>query len=302
MKLVKMRILLFSVLLLFGCDNSENYKFDGYIEGEFVYIAPTSPGILDVLHVAKGQKIHRGQSLFAMETVNLQAILDQAISKRDNLVKGKRSEEIDVVARQKEQAEADFANAEKAYSRCLLLAKTNAVSQSDLDEKTARRKALQARVQELSAALVVAKMGARSDEINAAHQEVIQAQNNLGKAIPVAKQDGIIMDIYYRSGEFVNAGAPVICFLPFENVKCRFFVSEATLRKIKLNQKVKINLAQEKIDAKITFISPKAEFTPQMIFSVESRKKLVFMVEASPNNFSEHLHPGLPVSISLSSG
>jgi HlyD family secretion protein len=285
--------------LLGGCDAERENQFDGYVEGEFVYITSTTSGILEKMYVTKGQKVRTGQKFFALESINLQATLDLATAKYNNLIKGKRPAEIDVIQKQKEQAEANLDNAQKAYDRCSILIKTNAVSQSDLDEKRALCKSLQAKVQELLAALTVAKMGGRSDEINAAYQKVIQARHNLNNAAPRARQNGVVEDIYYHTGEFVTAGAPVISFLSYENMKVRFFIPEKKLYYLKKNQKVRIKLNDGEIAAKIVFISPKSEFTPPVIYSVESREKLVFMIEALPDSFDERLHPGMPVVISL---
>jgi HlyD family secretion protein len=287
--------------LLIACDSKKQDRFDGYAEGEFVYVAPTTSGVLEKLYVKKGQEVLSGEKFFAIETINLLAMRDLALSKYNNLLKGKRSEEVNVIAKQKEQAEANLANAKRSYERCQELIKIHAVSQSDLDEKATLCKSLEAKVQELSSVLSVARMGARSDEIRAADQEVIQANNNLAKAIPKALQSGRVEDIYYHPGEFVVAGSPVISFLPFNNIKVRFFVPQKMLPEISLNQKVRIVFdgIDSFIEAEITFISPRAEFTPPMIYSAESQKKLVFMVEASPKKFDERLRPGLPVSIFL---
>jgi HlyD family secretion protein len=164
------------VLLLLGCDAERENRFDGYVEGEFVYVTSSTSGILEKMYVTKGQKIRAGQKFFALELVNLQAALDLATAEYNNLIKGKHPAEIGVIQKQKEQAEANLDSAQKAYDRCFVLIKTNAVSQSDLDEKRALCRSLQAKVQELSAALTVAKMGGRSDKIDAACQKVIQAR------------------------------------------------------------------------------------------------------------------------------
>jgi HlyD family secretion protein len=298
---LKQRFIISAFFLLIACDTEKKDRFDGYAEGEFVYIAPTTSGILEKLYVKKGQKILSGEKFFMMDRTNLQAVRDMAISKYDNLVKGKRPEEINIIAKQKEQAEANLTNAKRSHERCLELIKTHAVSRSDLDEKTAVCRSLEARVQELSSALNVARTGARSDEIRAANQEIIQANHNLSQATPKALQNGMIEDIYYHPGEFVTAGSPVISFLPFDNIKIRFFVPQKMLPEIGLHQKVQIVFDDDgsSADAEITFISPKAEFTPPVIYSIESRKKLVFMAEATPKKFDERLRPGLPVSVLL---
>jgi HlyD family secretion protein len=289
------------LLLLPGCDSHKESRLSGYVEGEFLYITSTTSGILEKVYVTRGQQVHIGDTFFALETTGVAATLNLATAKYNNLIKGKRPEEINIIEKQKEQVEANLISAKKAYDRCLELAKTHAVSQSDLDEKTATYRALLAKQQEILAAYDVAKMGARSDEIEAAHQEVIRARNDLDNARPIARQSGQIEDVYHHPGEFVAAGVPVISFLPSGNVKIRFFVPKKMLPKISVNKEVMVVLdgSSPPVAARIAFISPKAEFTPPVIYSVGSSEKLVFLVEAIPEKFDERLHPGLPVTILL---
>ncbi|MDR2766173.1 MAG: HlyD family efflux transporter periplasmic adaptor subunit [Holosporaceae bacterium] len=288
-------------VFLLSRDSHNESRLRGYVEGEFVYIAPATGGILENVQVTRGQMVRVGDAFFTLETTGLTAALNSATARYNNLTKGKRPEEISVIEKQKEQVEANLISAKKSYDRCRELAKTHAVSQSDLDEKTAAYKALLARQQEISAAYEVAKMGARSDEIDAAGQEVIRARNDLDNARPVARQDGQVEDVYYHPGEFVTAGAPVVSFLPSENIKIRFFVAQRMLPKISVGKKATIILDESNppVAARIVFISPKAEFTPPVIYSVGSSEKLMFLVEAIPEKFDKRLHPGLPVTLLL---
>ncbi|MDR0662099.1 MAG: HlyD family efflux transporter periplasmic adaptor subunit [Holosporales bacterium] len=289
----------FLTLLLCACHHEKEKTFDGYVEGDFLYIAPTTSGILASLPVVKGQEIHPGEKFFAIDTTNLQAALNLALAKRKNLTKGKRPAEIAMIQNQKEQVEAGLVSAQRDYNRALSLSETDMASQSDLDSKRAIYQSLKAKIQELTHSLEVAKMGARSEEIEAVDQEIAQARNNLEKAAPKAQQEGRIEDIYYHLGEFVAAGTPVLSFLPQGNIKVRFFIPNAMLEQIKLHQMVKIKQEDRLMEAKVTFISQKAEFTPPVIYSIESREKLVFMVEVTPTQPQASLHPGMPVTVVL---
>lgn len=133
----------FIIMFLFlfsSCDSNKDYEINGYVEGEYVYISPAVSGILEEISVIQGKEIVVGQRLFAVDTVKLQAALKSAIAKYDNLRKGKRLEEIAVIEKQKDQAEANLINAKKAYDRCSELFKRNVINQSELDEKTAAYK------------------------------------------------------------------------------------------------------------------------------------------------------------------
>ena len=113
---------------------------------------------------------------------------------------------------------------------------------------------------------------------------------------------GLIHDIYYRVGELVPAGRSVISLLPPTHLKIRFFVPQSLLPSIKVGNSVRVvfdGLTSE-ITARIAFISPEAEFTPPVIFSKESRTKLVFMVEAIPDiKAVDQLRVGQPLEVHL---
>ena len=107
-------------------------------------------------------------------------------------------------------------------------------------------------------------------------------------------------DTLYREGEFVAAGSPVVSLLPPENIKLRFFVREQELGSLKVGERLAYacDACAEGLQAVVTFIAPQAEFTPPVIYSEQSRAKLVYMVEAKPEA-PAGLHPGQPVDVSL---
>lgn len=126
-----------------------------------------------------------------------------------------------------------------------------------------------------------------------------QAEKLLQESAPLAATAGSVEDVFYRPGEFVKAGSPVVCLLPPENIKIRFFIPEKMVSKVQLGGLVRVFVSNSKegISSKITFISKSAEFTPPVIYSLESRDKLVFMIEATPEESVHILRPGLPVNV-----
>jgi len=300
--------------LLAACKPGAN-GLNGYVEGEYVYVAPTSGGTLKTLSVERGQEVKAGDALFALDTTNLEAALasaktqvTQAQAKWNDLAKGQRPEELAVIFKQRDQAEATLRDAEKEYARVKALVPAGGASKADLDQRKAALDTAQAQVAQVTAQLKVATLGAREDQlaeaqsaIDTAQQQVVQAEKTLKDAAPVAPAAGRIEDTYYRPGEFVAAGQPVVSLLPPENVKIRFFVPENMVSRLRLEQGINLHCdgCGAPIPAKITFIASQAEYTPPVIYSVESRQKLVFMIEARPDQFDARLRPGLPVDIDL---
>ena len=170
--------------------------------------------------------------------------------------------------------EAAVKNAQQAYDRAQQLLNRQAGTQRTLDEAEAALRTAQARL--------------NSAQTRLARRKVFS---------PVA---GTIQQIYYRAGELVPAGKPIVAILPPGNLKVRFFVNEATLPTLKIGDPVIISCGgcEPGIAAKISFISRTSEFTPPVIYSMEERSKLVFLIEARPEK-PERLRVGQPVSVAL---
>jgi len=171
-----------------------------------------------------------------------------------------------------DMAKASLANAQVAYERAQALLKTSAGTQKALDDAEAALRTAQARLASAETRLTRRKM-----------------------ASPVS---GSVQQIYYRPGELVPAGRPVLALLPPGNIKVRFFVPETELAKISLGQPVSIYCdgCKAEVPARVTFISRTSEFTPPVIYSLDERSKLVYLIEARTDTPSE-LRVGQPVNV-----
>jgi HlyD family secretion protein len=129
------------------------------------------------------------------------------------------------------------------------------------------------------------------------------AQTRLARRNAHSPSDGTIEQIYYRPGETVPAGRPVVALLPPGNLKLRFFAPQAVLPELKYGDVVGISCdgCDKGLTAKISFIARSAEFTPPVIYSVEERAKLVFLIEARPER-PEKFRVGQPVTVTLPQG
>jgi HlyD family secretion protein len=176
-----------------------------------------------------------------------------------------------------QQADVDMAtaavtNATLAFERAQALLKTSAGTQKTLEDAEATLRTARARLSSAQTRLTRRKM-----------------------ASPV---NGSVQQIYYRPGEVVPAGRPVVSLLPPGNIKIRFFVPETALPKVALGDPVTIHCDGCKSDvaAKVTFISRTSEFTPPVIYSLDERSKLVFLIEARTGTPGE-LRVGQPVDV-----
>jgi HlyD family secretion protein len=125
-------------------------------------------------------------------------------------------------------------------------------------------------------------------------------QTRLSRRTVFSAVSGTVQQIYFRPGEMVPAGRPVLSLLPPGNIKVRFYVPEAALPGIAYGDEINVACdgCASGLTARVSFIAKQSEFTPPVIYSLEERAKLVFLIEALPEKPSE-LRVGQPVDVTL---
>jgi HlyD family secretion protein len=289
--------------------------WQGYAEADFVKVGPTQQGLLSAVFVERGDAVAAGAPLFAQDDTDDRAARDQAAQmlaqaeeQLANLQAGSKPTEI-------VQAEANLAAAQATLVRIqvdlgraeALLTRGDATKQS-VDQLRADDKSAQAKVEALRAALTQSRapMG-RDREIDAQRKAVAAARAALDMAEwrlaqrrVAAPAGGRIADVLGRPGETMAAGAPVVSLLPPGNIFVRFFVPETALSTIHAGDPVTLACdgCPADLSATISFISPKAEYTPPLIYSESSKAKLVFLIEARPRaDQASGLNPGQPIEV-----
>lgn len=253
-----------AILLIRGRPATPGGGYSGYAEGELVYISSPIGGEVQTLAVQRGSQVKKGASLFLLE----------------------REEEKSARAEAEETLRESNTHLEKArldFERAKSLRDKRVTAPEDFD--TAQQTLLAA--QHSSAA--------RQRGLEQADWRFTQKERT-------APADGLVYDTYYRPGEWVPPGTPVISLLPPEYLKARFFVPETDLGKFPVGTPVEIRMdgLPSPLSARVSFISPSAEYTLPIIYSRENRSKLVFLAEASlaPDD-AVKLHPGAPVEVHL---
>jgi HlyD family secretion protein len=311
---------IFAVLgIVAGCGRPASGKVQGYVEGEFIYVAAPLSGTLTSLNVQRGGQVRQGEPLFGLENTPEKATRDevgrrlaQASANLDDARKGKRPSELESIEAQLKSSRAALTLSERELARQEKLARIpGAASEQDLDRARAVRDQDNQRVAQLEADLKTARLGSRIDQIAAAEaalqvQEaaLVRAEWDLSQKAQSAPQAGLVFDTLYREGEWVSAGRPVVSLLPPDKIKVRAYVSETRLAAIHPGDPVRVSVdsLKEPLVGKVSFISPRAEYTPPVIYSLENRSKLVFLVETvfDPDT-AVRLHPGQPVDVQFGS-
>jgi HlyD family secretion protein len=305
--------------VLFACGRAHSDRVQGYVEGEFVYIASPFAGALESLSVQRGRQVRSGDALFALERGSEKAARDeaerrlgQALANVEDAKKGKRPSEIDSLKAQLKQAQAALRLSTREVVRQEGLSQVpGAAVELEVDRARAARDQDRQRVAQLQADLDTALLGSRTDQVMAVEAEVHAREAALARADwefaqkrQQAPKSGLVFDTLYREGEWVPAGRPVVVLLPPENIKVRAFVSETRVGTIRPgdNVQVAVDGVPNPFTGKVSYISPRAEYTPPVIYSQESRDKLVFMVEVVFDAQSAvNLNPGQPVDVRFES-
>jgi HlyD family secretion protein len=304
-------------LVLLACSSGPSDTFQGYGEGEYVYMASPYAGRLEKLEVTRGAQVAAGATLFVLEHGVEQAAVDAAEAKVrnadaviTNLVGAKRKPELDALRAQIQSATAALKLSKTQLDQQERLHARGYVSRDALDVAKANYERDAAQLDQMRAQLRTgelsvgrkAEIDAARANLEAARADLAQAKVKLDQKTGVAPAAGLVQDTFFREGEWVPAGSPVVNLLPPGNIKARFFVPEALVGKLHVGDRVSISCdgCAAPFAARISFVSPQAEYTPPVIYSRESRQKLVFMIEARPDGAdARKLHPGQPVEVKL---
>lgn len=268
------RLGLVLLLVLTGCEKPLQEQWLGYAEGDPSFVAAPMAGWVTDLKVERGAWVNKGDPLFNLDNTSQIAVRDSAEAA------------IAQAQGQLAQAEANLDLARKQFDRQKGLVHSNATSRQLYDQAKSAYETAQAQIEQIKA------------NENQARATLANASYQLSQRRIASLTTGRVQNIYYRTGEFVQASVPVVSILPPQNVYVRFFVPEDQFSRIHLGQKVKIHCdgCADNITATISFIASQEEFTPPVIFSNQSRKQLVFKVEArAPGGLK--LNPGQPVNV-----
>lgn len=254
-------ITVFSLAITACQDHKEHLT--GYIEGEYTYLSSDISGTLEKLPVERGQEVKQGTLLYQLE-------LDPEAGKL--LAATSRVNELKI----------QLVLATLQLQRQIKLLQTHATSQEKYD-------------------FAQTTFFVRQHQLNQAKAQLSQIQWAYDQKTKIAPASGFVFNTYFRLGENVPANRPVLSILTPDNIKVLFYVPEPLLSKIKLRQTIYFNCdGCKKTTATISYISPEAEYTPPVIYSKDSRQKLVYLIRADiPLNIAQNFHPGQPVDIIL---
>ncbi|SFO44213.1 HlyD family secretion protein [Cohaesibacter marisflavi] len=283
----------------------------GYVEGTYIKVAPIETArIIDVPvqrgdHVVPDQIVARLEKQDAAIAVdNAKAALSQAKSTLANLEQGARPEKIAALQASLKAAELSARQAERDMTRQRTLLEKGSVAQSVYDTARTAYDVAKAQAEEIRSNLAYTSLPARENEIAAAKAAVEQAEAALKSAqwkeeqrTLMASVTGVVTDIIHEAGEMAGPQVPILEILPDDGIKLKLYIPEESLASIQMGSKLTITCDScgDDLSATVSYISDGPEFTPPVIYSLENRQKLVYLIEAKASEGSK-LNPGQIVS------
>ena len=311
-----------------GGAGAEGTRASGYVEATEVRVAPEVGGRILEVAVKEGDRVEAGVMLARLDDTDTAIAMQGARAERDLAVAqlrllqaGARTEDVRQARAQVDSAQADVtaAEAELASARSDLarfeaLLASNAGSRKQRDDAATKVAVAEARVnagreraRAATEALVRLRAGARPEEIAAARARVAAAeaqiaarQENQTDATLKSPVAGFVTAKLADAGEIVPGGTPIVVITDLAHAWANVYVDEPLVPRLTLGQKVVlVTDAGQRLDGTITFISPKAEFTPRNVQTAEERTKLVYRIKVSADNRDGVLKPGMPVEAEI---
>jgi HlyD family secretion protein len=273
------RLLILALALTLGaCGEPASDAMQGYGEADYLYLSSQDAGVIGELLVREGDRVEAGAQVFRLDPNRLGYNAQSAEAQRAAAAAAVRT------------AQAEATLAQRNYARGAELARQGFYPRARLDADLAARDAANARLAQArrEAAAVGAEAGLAEERVQ-----------DLAGTAPRA---GTIEQIFHRQGEVVAAGAPIVALLPPENMKVRFFAPQGMLDRLPVGARVLVSCDGEgcadPVPAVVSFVATEPQFTPPVIYSLEQRDKLVFLVEARFDRATP-IRPGMPVDVRI---
>jgi HlyD family secretion protein len=321
-----------AVLLAVACRDqppATSIRVSGHVEADDVQLAAEVGGRVLEMHVAEGDRVSRGQPVARIDTRDAELAIARARAERAQadaqlrlLLAGSRPEDIRQAAAQTTAAEAEVGaaraeleNAEADLERHESLIRANAGARKARDDARARRDvardrlaAARERARATSEGAARVRSGARREEIEAARARVqaVDAQiatldKAVADAVVTAPIAGVVTTRLVNVGEMVAPRAPLVVITDLDHAWGEVFVDEPFVPRLVMGQPATLytDAGGQGIPGKVTFISPKAEFTPRNVQTAEERSRLVYRIKVTVDNTAGTLKAGMPVEAEL---
>lgn len=286
-------LIIFLAVVFFSCgeDNSGEFVASGIVEGTPVKVAAQTGGYILQINFDEGDEINRGQVIAVVDTEKLVYQMDQvqAALEEANI-------QYKINLNTLEKARADFENIRNKYARFQELYEKNSASKQQVDDLETALETARAQLQNAQQGLKVVESKKKGLE---AQSKLLKRQ--IDDATIKSPISGTVTTQYYEDGETIPTGFAVAEIIDLSEMWTKIYISEKMLPAIKVGQQAEIRIdgAERTLAGRVSWISPKAEFTPKNILTEETRTSLVYAVKVEVDNPDGILKHGMPVEVAI---
>jgi HlyD family secretion protein len=281
------------------------------------------------LDVKEGDRVEAGARILTIDATDLQLAIARARTEQASaeaqlrLVRvSARPEDIRQAEAQVEAAKAEVpaakaeleaATADLARFELLLTRKSGSQKQRDdaatrRDVAIARLEAAERRVAAAEATVARVRVSARPEEVGVAQARIATTaaaiatlDDQLKDATLTTPVAGIVTEKLAEAGEMVAPRAPVVVITDLDHAWADVYVPEPAVPRITMGQAATLftDAGGAGMKGTVTYISPKAEFTPRNVQTADERAKLVYRIRITVDNSAGVLKQGMPVDAVL---
>lgn len=309
-------ILLSAVLLLVACSKNNQIELPGYISVRYIYLAGPASGNLKTLYTERGHPVTAGQLLAKLDQepefsqlAEAEKSLESEQQILTDISKGSRETILLALMAKQRQGEANLLLAKQDLERKRILYEKKVIAKAEFDNVTAAYESTRQQVEAAKADYNEAIQGARTNKLLSQKAIVDSKQATVDrlKWLLLQKEfyapvNGFVFDHFYEQGEFIPSGKPILALATANQVRVIFFLPEKYLSQVQVGSPVQFTCdsCKEFITANISYISPRAEYTPPVIYSKDTREKLVYLIKAKMSDaIALSFHSGQPITVSI---
>ena len=281
-----------SLMLVLSCGSDSNtLHFTSVLEGTAIQVPALTGGQISKLLVDTGYQVDAGDTIAVIDTTELSLKQRQLDASMQELASQTELAKIAL-----NQAKTDLDYVKERYDRTLILYQKNTATKQTLDDVSNQLQ--RAETQHKSAQQNLQTLKTKKEQISA---ELKLVRKKINDAVILAPINGVISTKYFEPAEAVPGMSPIVEMIDLNVLDVKIYISEKMLSQVKYGQEaeVRVDGSDQSFKGKISWISPKAEFTPKSVLTPETRTSLVYAVNVKVMNQDGILKHGMPVEVVL---
>jgi HlyD family secretion protein len=301
-----------------ACRNREDpnlIRLNGRLEAPLIDVGPKVTGRVVQVLVREGDRVKAGDLLIRLDLGELalaverdKAGVEAAEARYKDLASGSRSAEIEAADAQVADRKAAVDLAARELQRQEYLLSRKVAAERDVDRAKTELERAQAALETALKQAQLAREGFRKWQTEQARDEVDRARATLRQALTVASEseirapaDAIVLHRMAEPGLLLPAGQPGLTLAFADRLYVRTFIPEPQLGRVKQGQVAQVSVDAfpgQTFAARVTEISPDAEFTPKAVETRNERVNLVYGAKVDLDaGWKAPLVPGQPAEV-----